>query len=235
MFQQQPEPRRGFLRAAASAAFGVPASTRLGEAQEKPAGGEHEEEVSPAEDLMREHGVLDRVLLVYEEAAGRLGSTADLDPAVLRGAAGVIRRFIEEYHEKLEEQHLFPRFEKAKVQLELVAVLHAQHLAGRKVTERIETLATAASVKAPAERRQLAEALRASVRMYRPHAAREDTVLFPALRRIVSAHEYGALGEQFEDEEHERFGEDGFEKVVDEVAGLERRLGIQDLARFTPA
>ena len=30
-----------------------------------------EEEVSPNEDLMREHGVLDRVLLVYEEAMRR--------------------------------------------------------------------------------------------------------------------------------------------------------------------
>ena len=81
----------------------------------------------------------------------------------------------------------------------------------------------------------LAAALRQFVRMYRPHAAREDTVLFPALRRVVSGHEYGALGEQFEDEEHRLFGEDGFEKVVDEVAQLERRLGLDDLARFTPA
>ena len=71
--------------------------------------------------------------------------------------------------------------------------------------------------------------------MYRPHAAREDTVLFPALHRIVSPHEYDALGEEFEQQEHRLFGEDGFEKVVDEVARLERQLGIEDLAQFTPA
>jgi hypothetical protein len=71
--------------------------------------------------------------------------------------------------------------------------------------------------------------------MYRPHAAREDTVLFPALRRIVSGQEYGALGKEFEEQEHRLFGEDGFAKVVDEVAQLERRLGIEDLALFTPA
>jgi hypothetical protein len=34
--------------------------------------------------------------------------------------------------------------------------------------------------------------------MYRPHEAREDTVLFPALREIVSEQEFGALGEDFE-------------------------------------
>ena len=59
-------------------------------------------------------------------------------------------------------------------------------------------------------------------------------MLFPALRTVVSAHEYGALGEQFEDTEHKLFGEDGFEKYVDEVAGLEKQLGIYDLAQFTP-
>lgn len=50
----------------------------------------------------------------------------------------------------------------------------------------------------------------------------------------MSGHEYGALGEEFEKQEHRLFGEDGFEKIVDEVARLERRLGINDLAQFTP-
>lgn len=31
-----------------------------------------EEEISPAEDLMREHGVLNRILLIYEEAVSRV-------------------------------------------------------------------------------------------------------------------------------------------------------------------
>src|SRR5207237_5266049 len=33
------------------------------------------------------------------------------------------------------------------------------------------------------------------IRMYNPHEAREDTVLFPAFRKIVSPHEFDALGE----------------------------------------
>ena len=59
-------------------------------------------------------------------------------------------------------------------------------------------------------------------------------MLFPALRTIVTPHEYGALGEEFEEKEHALFGDDGFEKMVDRVAALEKRLGIHDLARFTP-
>jgi hypothetical protein len=70
--------------------------------------------------------------------------------------------------------------------------------------------------------------------MYRPHEAREDTVLFPALHELVAPPEYEELGDKFESREHELFGEDGFEKIVEEIAGLEKKVGLYDLARFTP-
>ena len=44
---------------------------------------EGEEEVTPPEDLMREHGVLDRVLLIYEAVMRKFGSNEDFDPAVI--------------------------------------------------------------------------------------------------------------------------------------------------------
>jgi hypothetical protein len=77
-------------------------------------------------------------------------------------------------------------------------------------------------------------ACRAGIRMYNPHEAREDTVLFPAFRQIVSEREYDPLGEDFEKKEHELFGEKGFQGMVDKVAGIEKKLGIYDLAQFTP-
>ena len=59
-------------------------------------------------------------------------------------------------------------------------------------------------------------------------------MLFPAIRRITSRHEYAALGEEFEKKETALFGEGGFEKIVENVAGIEKRLGIYDLSKFTP-
>ncbi len=193
-----------------------------------------EEEVSPAEDLMREHGVLKRVLLVYRECLRRMGAREELPPEALANGAGIIRQFIEDYHEKLEEDFLFPRFRKAGKQVELVGVLAQQHQAGRRLTDVTLRLATAQALKDDTERAQLAEALEKFIRMYEPHEAREDTVLFPALHQIVSPHEYDALGEEFEKKEHQLFGEDGFEKMVDRVAGIEKQLGMDDLAQFTP-
>jgi hemerythrin-like domain-containing protein len=192
-------------------------------------------EVSPAEDLMREHGVLNRVLLIYDEGLRQLRTEGDLDPAILGNSAAIIRNFIEDYHEKLEEDFLFPRFEKARKLTELVGVLRAQHRAGRRLTDEIRQLASMKTWKEQTSRNKLADTLQSFIRMYRPHEAREDTVLFPALRSIVTPNEYDSLGEEFEDKEHQLFGEDGFERIVDEVAQLEKKLGIYDLARFTPA
>ena len=193
-----------------------------------------DQEVSPGEDLMREHGVLNRVLLVYDESVRRLESGEDGRLDLLAAAAGLIRRFIEGYHEKLEEAQLFPRFEKAGKLVDLVSVLRLQHAAGRMLTGDVLKLAVSATAANSADRARLADALRKFVRMYRPHEAREDTVLFPAFHDLVGQKEYGRLGEQFEEKEHELLGENGFEKAVAEVAELERGLGIFDLATFTP-
>jgi len=63
-------------------------------------------------------------------------------------------------------------------------------------------------------RKELIRSCEAFIRMYRPHEAREDTVLFPALHRIVPAKRLKELGEQFEKEEDRLFGEEGFKKAV---------------------
>jgi hemerythrin-like domain-containing protein len=225
--------RRVFLRSGIifSGAALAGAALLRGAAKEKQS---KEIEVGPPEDLMREHGVLKRVLLIYGEALRRLDAKRDFPSDALADAAGIIRSFIEDYHEKLEEDFLFPRFEKANQLVDLVKVLRMQHQAGRHVTDITLRFANLQSLKNDSERAQLIASMQQFIRMYNPHEAREDTILFPAFRKIVSPHEFDSLGEDFEKKEDEFFGEDGFEKVVDKVAGIEKRLGIYDLAQFTP-
>ena len=144
-----------------------------------------------------------------------------------------MRDFINNYHEKSEEKHVFPRFKRAGKMVDLVDVLLAQHEAGRRVTQVILQGASASRTDGE-ERQRLVGAMQSFIAMYRPHAAREDTDLFPKLKDVVSSHEYDAMAEQFEEEEHRLFGEDGFEKMAQRVAGLEQAIGIADLAQFTP-
>lgn len=225
--------RRGFVaRAAVASLFAWGGRGRIAGAEAP--GEDAGNEVSPPEDLMREHGVLKRVMMIYDEILRRIGAGGDVAPDALADAARVIREFVEEYHEKLEEDHLFPRFEKAHRLTDLVAVLVEQHRAGRRLTDVVLAGAAPGPWKDPSTRRRVASALSAFNRMYGPHEAREDTVLFPAFRGVVSPREFAALGEEFERRENQLFGEDGFEKMVDRVAGIETRLGIYELARFTP-
>jgi hemerythrin-like domain-containing protein len=191
-------------------------------------------QVTPPEDLMREHGILNRVLLIYEMAIRNLHQGEDFDLAILSDAAGVVHEFIEDYHERNEEQQLFPRFRKAGQMVELVNVLYQQHQAGRRLTDTIMGLA-AQNQPAEGSQSRLVASIQSFVAMYRPHEAREDTELFPKLRAIVSPHEFDAMAEDFEREERRKFGEDGFERYVARVAALEQALGIHDLSRFTPA
>lgn len=233
---QVPEERRDFLQvlgAAAGLALAACATTsgvrgeRAAVSKDEDEGEGAEAEVTPGEDLMQEHGVLERILLVYDEGARRIELNEPLDLAVLTSAAGIVRRFIEDYHEKLEEQFVFPRLQAANRESELVAVLLRQHQRGREATDDIVRRAAATA------NAELAQALRNFARMYRPHAAREDTVLFPAFRDVVGRAGYRELGEQFEEKEHQLFGEEGFTNTVAEVARLEASLGIADLAQFT--
>lgn len=192
-----------------------------------------DQEVSPPEDLMQEHGVLKRILLIYDDCRMHLMNREDFPIEAISESANIIRTFVEDYHEKQEEDYLFPRFKKANQLTDLVDVLYQQHQAGRRVTDEIMQISNHTN-RTEHENQKLIQLLLAFNTMYSPHEAREDTVLFPAFRKLVSKHEYDSLGEEFENNEHKKFGEDGFETTVNKVADIEKSLGIYDLAQFTP-
>ena len=97
-----------------------------------------EPEVSATEDLMREHGVIRRALLVYFEAVPKLRArSSTVDPAALHQTAQLFRTFGEDYHERmLEEQHIFPLIRKQGGELKRYAdILTEQHNRGREITD----------------------------------------------------------------------------------------------------
>ena len=220
--------RRKILYSGASLAAGVIATPLR--AQEK------EKEVEAAEDLMREHGVLRRILLCYSAAAARLhGNGADDVPSKpLTDGASLFRTFGEQYHERaLEEKHVFPVVERKKGDAARYAtILKAQHDRGRQITDYITSVSKGGRI-ATADQTPLADALDAFVVMYQHHTAIEDTIVFPAWKDALSDKQYKELSDQFEELEQKMFGHDGFEDAVKRVAGIEKELGLSDLASFT--
>jgi hemerythrin-like domain-containing protein len=192
------------------------------------------EDIPPTEDLMREHGVLRRLLLVYDEGARRLTTDDAAAIGAVATAAGIVRRFVEGYHEKLEEELVLPKLEKAGKLVELAKVIRLQHAAGRKLTESILKGTKAGKSASAEQRRAVVADIQSFARMYTAHAAWEDTDLFPAYREQFTEAELDKLGERFEEQEHKLLGTGGFEGSLKEVGDLETALGIHDLARFTP-
>ncbi|HEY4422957.1 MAG TPA: hemerythrin domain-containing protein [Pyrinomonadaceae bacterium] len=203
---------------------------------EAPAPGEAEPiEVTATEDLMREHGILRRALLVYQESAVRLRQDpASVPPDALEKTANLFRVFGEEYHEKkLEETFIFPAVKKtANAATAYVDILLAQHVRGREITDYLLSISQADKI-ASNSIEPLAKALESFVRMYQHHAAIEDTVVFPAWKAAVGGNELDALGEKFEEIEHEQFGSDGFETALKRMEEIEQSLGLSNLDMFT--
>ena len=58
--------------------------------------------------------------------------------------------------------------------------------------------------------------------------------MFPAWRTILTPKQVLDLGERMEQDERKVLGEEGFERSVEQVATIEKRLGIYALSQFTP-
>lgn len=231
---EKAEERRRFLWTTALSVAALPPFLTAAHADEPKKEQGSEDDVSPPEDLMREHGVLNRAMLVYEEGLRRLGKKDDVGPELFHKTATLIRKFVEEYHEKDEERYIFPEFEKRNQRVELIKVLRKQHQAGRVVTDVVLRAATPDAFAKEENRKAVVTAVEEFIRMYRPHESREDTILFPALRRLLDEKRMKEIGEQMEKSEQQTLGDEGFEKAVDEVAGIEKQLGIYELDQFTP-
>lgn len=189
--------------------------------------------VSPTEDLLFEHGLLNRALIVYETIGERLedgGERSNYLFELTEAVAMFIRHFVEDFHEKLEEDYVFPAFTEARRHKRLIATLVDQHRAGRQVTDSILILARSRAHRS----HELARLLRVFVRMYRSHEAFEDTEIFHEFRALIGEPQFATLGKIFEETEDEVFGAKGYDRWVERIAEIERELGTHDLAHVTP-
>jgi len=210
------------LSAAAALALPAALSAAVPVAAEKKGEPGKEPEVTATEDLMREHGILRRVLLVYREMAPRLRQNpTELDASGLRDAALLFRAFGEEYHEKLlEEKQIFPVVRQRGGEAARYAdILVEQHRRGRQITDYLLTSTKSGKI-SPSVGAELAEILEALDRMYEHHAAREDTIVFPAWKLAFTDKQLDEKADEFEE-------------IEKKISKIEQSLGLADISLFT--
>ena len=189
---------------------------------------------TPGEDLMSEHGLLVRILLIYRNQATRFQSSGQVDAGHLHDAALIIHDYIEGFHEILEEEFVFPALLDTGQLTSTIMTLLLQHGRGREVTELILAKAAGGGVVGGGTASTLANAIGLFVTMYEPHEAREDTVIYPAYRKLLSPADIASLSDRFASLQSEQFGANAFTEMVGKVVVIEQALGINDLTQFTP-
>lgn len=206
----------------------VPLGSLVGSAQAAQAA-EDRVALSPIENLMRAHGVLARAMLIYDDVRRRIAEGGSVDPGLVVKVTSIIHDYFADYHEKMEEKYIFGLLEKSDKEFVSIQQLKEQHGVGWELTERIRNLARANKLTA-----EVIGYLQVYTKMFRHHAAWEDTVVFPTFRSLVTAKELAELGQTFEKEEQRQFGPDGFKSVVAVLSDVEKHLGIYDLSSSTP-
>jgi len=183
------------------------------------------------EDLMREHGILNRVLLIYENMIDKINEGIKFDVSLVYKTTMLVREFVEDYHEVLEEQYIFAPLLKKGLHVELINELTRQHRLSKILTNKILALS-----KNPDDNftimSRIAKLLKLFIYMYRAHESREDTVVFNEFRKITSKKEMEELSEIFEETEQKKFP-DGYEGILAKVMEVEKILGIHDLKSYS--
>jgi hypothetical protein len=116
-----------------------------------------------------------------------------------------------------EDGFVFPRLRQAGQLIATVDTLLLQHTRGRQLTDAILTGTTTQATSNTATREELAGYLAAFARMYEPHEAREDTVVFPAFRSLLSPEELTNLAATFAEIQGSMFGANAFGDILDQV------------------
>ncbi|MFO7957718.1 MAG: hemerythrin domain-containing protein [Candidatus Brocadiia bacterium] len=186
------------------------------------------------EKLMREHGLIQRLMNVYQECADRLAVGEDLPDGLILNAGALADEFIESYHEEAEQKYVYPVFVEAGRMADLVAVMVRQHAIGRRLSEQTIYQAGQGEQAEPETRDSLMRTCWRYSRMYRAHVAFEDSILFPELRDVVSGEEFWQIASRIRAFEHETLGRGGLAQVGERVAEIEALLGLEGLDSFTP-
>lgn len=187
-------------------------------------------DITAVEDLMREHSILDGIMLIYEDVIHKLsqGHNNRLLKLV-QVCATIVKHFIEDYHEQTEEKYVFPLLVKNNIEVELINELIQQHRISRLITRQIYHLA-----KDCKNVSKLIRYIQLFVKMYRVHENKEDLIVFQKFRKMLSEHEYKKMSELFENEEQSvLLPQYQYKEVKEMMDIMMKELGIFDLSKIT--
>lgn len=179
--------------------------------------------------LDHEHRLIEKMLEILQKEAEKLKNKQG-NPETVTRALDFFTEFADGCHHQKEEKVLFPLLQERGIPKEggPIGVMLAEHEEGRKLVVRM---------KEAAEKRdwpKLAEAAASYSELLKGHIWKEDDILYPAGKKVLTGEDAGELAGRFEEVEEET-GPGIHEKYTRLVHELERKSGaIEPLIKNVP-
>ncbi len=179
--------------------------------------------MTPTETLKHEHQVILMVLDAAERDVETMKATGRVAADRVAAFLEFFRGFADRCHHAKEEDHLFRLMIERGFPSDSgpVAVMLAEHDAGRGRLAAVDAALPAAEQHDPAAVEAVAENLQGYVELLREHIAKEDNILYVMADQMLTEADQAALGEAFERVEAEEMGagtHERFHQLAHELA-----------------
>jgi hemerythrin-like domain-containing protein len=176
------------------------------------------------DELEQDHRAIQNVSAGMCAVAELLESGKQLDPSILANLVQFFRIFTEGCHQEKEEKYLFPLIEtKGSVTVNRhLRELEHEHRTAASLVDQLARVSNIYLANPLMMRNRLASIIRELAEIYPKHIWREDYLLFPMARRMLSANEQDHLQESFDAIESE-IGIDvhhAFESLAEELKSV---------------
>ncbi len=172
------------------------------------------------ETLEHDHHFINKVVATMAILAEKLQAEDPVDPEMLRDLVQFMRIFAEQCHHGKEEQHLLAALAKKPLPdtWRVLDVMEKEHVRMHALTNELAHAVSAYVPDPNSWRESLISALRSIVAFYPRHIWREEYLVFPVARQLLSAAEQEEIAR-------------GFIEVESEI-GPDVHRAFETLARF---
>ena len=172
-------------------------------------------------ELKNDHRVIQHVVAGMSAVAELLDSGKQVDPSVLADLVQFLSVFADQCHQEKEEQHLFPLLA-AKANISTRRELESLAREHRSAKQLVSQLAKVAAVyvhNPGAVRYRVIDLLQQLVEFYPAHIWKEEYLLFPMARKVLSEEDDRRLLKEFKSVESDiySYAHESYEQLATEL------------------
>ncbi len=159
------------------------------------------------DSLEQEHRTIEKILRVIGVLADELAENRYIDSDILRDLCQFLRIYGNQCHHGKEESYLFPMLESHGVPEEgcPLGALRHEHERSRALTQELAQASAEYAANPHAGRSALSEVFRNLVQFYPAHIWKEEYLLFPLARKVLSVQDDERLLKEFTSVESDIF------------------------------